>query len=105
MADKDHPITFNTVAKWAGIIGTVATAIMSAVWFAASVKSDISALRADGAAMQREWAIRNEQQDREITSLKSRADGSEKTLAEMQRKLDVAVAILERLEKKISPGG
>jgi cell division protein FtsL len=95
-------VTSAQLMKWGGFAFTIVSAMVSLVWFAAHLKGDALSLQQEVDSLKREVETRNANQDKEIDKLKDRADSTEKSLGEMARKLDVAVAILERIEKKVN---
>jgi hypothetical protein len=99
--DQDIPITVNSVIKWTGIVFSLISGLVSLVWFAAIIKGDIITMQQEVLSVKREIEMRNSTQDKEIEKLKDRADNTEKSLSDMGRKLDVAVTLLERIDKKV----
>ena len=97
----DSPLTENRVVKLIGI-GAGVTAVISIVWFCASLKGDVASLKQEDTTIRREIETRNTEQDREIEKLKTHAAEIDRAIADINRKLDVCVAILERVEKKVS---
>jgi hypothetical protein len=94
-------ITVNGVIKWSGIFFTSVSALVSLIWFAALLKGDIITLQQENISTKRENDLRFDQQIKDIDKLKDHADVTDKTLDDMGRKLDVAVALLERIDQKV----
>lgn len=97
----EQPLSLNVLVKWLGIMVSVVSGVITIVWFAATLKGDIITLQQEQAAGKTQVEMRNAQQDTDIDRLRVRADTTERAVADLNRKLDVAVAILERIDKKV----
>ncbi len=104
----DTPLTVGNLVKWSSIVFTVVTVVVSGVWFVASVKSDslllkqeVEALKGKITEVDKSSEKRHDLQEKEIGELTRRTDNTEKAVQEMARKLDVAVALLERIDQKV----
>ena len=95
------PLTTNTIIKWTSIVLSLVTGLISIVWFAAVLKADIITLQQELVSEKREATILHDQTQKDIDKLKDRADNTDKAVGELSRKLDVAVTILERIDKKV----
>lgn len=102
------PLTVGNLFKWFSITFTIVSVVISGVWFVASTKSDnllmkqqIDALKDKIAETNQLSIARNDAQEKEITDLTNRTNQTEKSVQEMARKLDVAVALLERIDQKV----
>jgi aminoglycoside phosphotransferase (APT) family kinase protein len=113
------PITSSTVLKWSGLVSAIILGILGiGNWVAtsnASIKSiearmvvaqerhliDLKATQDKLADIDKMSVARHAQQQGEIDEHKRRIDNSDKAVNDVTRKLDVAVAILERIEKKL----
>lgn len=95
------PVTFATLAKMVGVVVTVVSLTISGVWFAAAVKADVETVKANITALKLDVQERAQKRDKEVADIKARADQSERVMQDMGRKLDVAIAILERVEKRM----
>ena len=102
MPTDELPITSQTIVKWGGIGLAAVSSLVTIIWFFASLKSDISSLRQENSATKTELNMKTDQLGKEVERLKSHADETDKSLNDMGRKLDVAVAILERIEKSVA---
>jgi uncharacterized cysteine cluster protein YcgN (CxxCxxCC family) len=98
---QDVPLTANTVIKWTGIAFTLISGLVSLVWFAALLKGDIITMQQETVSMKHEIELRDANQDKEIDKLKDRSDSIEKNMSDMGRKLDVAITLLERVDKRV----
>jgi hypothetical protein len=105
VASGDAPLTVNAVIKWMSIVFTVVSALVSFVWFAAIMKGDIISSQQELSAVKHEDELRFQQEEKDIDKLNDRADLTDRSLSDMGSKLDVAVAILERIEKNIDERG
>ena len=104
----DAPLTVGNLVKWCSIVFTVVTVVVGCVWFIASVKSDnllmkqeIESLKTKVVEVDKSSEKRHDLQEKEIGELTRRTDNTEKAVQEMARKLDVAVALLERIDQKV----
>lgn len=100
----EQPLTATVVIKWFGIIFTIVSTVISLVWFAALLKGDISTVQQEHLSSKREYELKIADIEKKIDKLSDRADITEKSVIELMRKLDVAVAILERIDKKVEGG-
>ena len=105
---SETPLTIGNLVKWISVTFTVVTVVVSCVWFIASVKTenmmlkqDMETIRARIVDVDRQDLVRHDQQEKEIGELTRRTDNTEKMVQEMARKLDVAVALLERIDSKV----
>lgn len=108
-AIEEIPITYTTILKWGSLGILVASTLVSSVWFIAGLKSEIASIHKDIEVHQKQIIEvdssslrRHNDQEREIAVLSLKTDTQEKTIQDMSRKLDVAVAILDRIERKIT---
>ena len=104
----DAPLNLNAVAKWGGVMVSIVVASVGVVWQLADIRSDIRTKDLKIADLERRIGEedkacldRHNQQQREIDRSVQRIDQGERNMSDLARKLDVAVAILERLDKKI----
>jgi cell division protein FtsL len=89
--ETDRVVTINGLVKVYGIAAGIITTVISVVWFFASMSSDLSLLR-----------NQVQYQEQRIAKTEARQDGTDKSLNDLSRKLDVAVSILERMDKQIN---
>lgn len=99
---RQQVVTVNAVVKTFGIAITSITALISLVWFAASLKGEIISLREDQVAMKHESELDKQQQEKRLDHIEERQDKTEASVADLNRKLDVAVSILERIDRKVN---
>lgn len=99
--EKETPITTNSLIKWGGFILALVGGFTTLVVWASKTGYKVESLEGRVAEVDKESASRHERQAAEIQELKARNASTDKTVYEMGRKLDVAVAILERIEKKL----
>jgi|SRR5665213_27202 len=101
----DAPLTLAAVSRWTPILIAVVTMIATAVWHAASVGQDISAIRASVISEHSENDLRLKDDEREIESNRLHLESLQGDVAGINRRLDVAISILERLDKRGSERG
>jgi len=101
-------VTVGTLAKWCGVIFTTVMMVVSCVWFVATVRSDqllqkqeLENTKTKIVEVDKLSQQRHDLQGRDISELSRRNETTEKTVQEMARKLDVALTLLERIDKKV----
>lgn len=81
----------------------ILTGIITVVLYIASLKADISALRETVQTNEHEYAEHQRENDKQFDRLRTHSEQQDKAVSDLGRKLDVAVAILERIDKKVNP--
>jgi len=98
---EDTPITANTILKWGGAVSAVVGTIVMAVWFVAGVKGDVHDQKQMVETNSREQHVRDDQQDARIAKTEQRIDAQGTAVTDLQRKLDTAITILNRIDAKV----
>lgn len=99
--EKDTPVTINGAVKWGGIFCSIASVLIIAVWFVANLKSEVTGNKQEVVAMKTDQTKTDEVQDKQIEKLTVHTESTDKTVSELNRKLDIAVTILERMDAKL----
>ena len=86
----DEPITVGSVLKWGAIAGGTAATIIGGTLWIANMRTDITSLRQQA-----------EYHESRITAVETHENQTDKTLTEMSKKLDGAVLILDRIDRKM----
>jgi hypothetical protein len=101
----DIPLTLTTAQKLVGALITVVVGAAGLFGGKLLIEYKITALQKDVEELKirviQMEQIGHPEHERRITRLEVRADTSDRDKTEMKAKLDVAVAILQRLEKKV----
>jgi hypothetical protein len=97
---NDTPITVNGLIKWGGILAAFVTSLISLIWFAAGTKSDINEIRLNLTTTNKETQLYEIANDKRCTVIEIKANETDKAVAQIESKLDVVVAILERIDKR-----
>jgi len=99
MEADNTPITTAALARWTPIVIALGGIVVSAVWIAASTQSDLSTIRASILAQKTEIEIRLQSDERQIASNTTHVEATDRDVSGINRRLDVVVTILERLER------
>lgn len=120
MGERETPITTGSVIKWGGLVVAIVGAIVSGVWQLSALRSDAAAVTMEtrgqivavaksasdadrhASEVDRLSAERDARQQKDIDALKTRIDETQRGLAELQRKVDVMLTIVERIDKKLN---
>jgi hypothetical protein len=102
MTGKDIPLTINGIIKWTGVIATAVGALVSVVLAYAKLASEIQSFHEQEVTDKAMVDLRMENENKDIDMLKLKAAQTDKDVADINRKLDVAVAILDRIEVKVN---
>jgi hypothetical protein len=95
-------LTVNKIVQWGGIVFTAGSLLVASVGYCYSLKGDIQQLRQEVETLVRDNAQQHAQYDREIDRLKTHTDTTDHTVSDLSAKLDVAVTILTRIDKKMN---
>jgi hypothetical protein len=101
--NNEDILTSGLLIKWGGISFATISFVVSIVWFIASIKADILTIQQQIVTVKNSSESRDILHERDLDRLREREDSSDKAIAELVRKVDVAVAILERLERRTTP--
>jgi hypothetical protein len=104
--DARNPITRAMLAKWAGVALSIAVVLGPAGLWGANLISSLNTaiVKLQWQAEQLEKRIdqvdalsitRNDAQEKEITSLQTKEERIESAITDLQRKMDVAISLLE----------
>jgi hypothetical protein len=95
---KEDSFASASLVKWASLILMLISSLISIVWFAASIKTDVSSLRDEISSVRREGSLINERYKKEIENLEKKNIKHDSDLNDFGRKLDVIEAVLIRVE-------
>jgi hypothetical protein len=98
----NQPITVGGIIKWGSIVAAFVTLIVSSIWYLAGLSSDIKELRTAIETSQQRQTMKDDQQDRDIAESKVRVEKLENSTNELNRKLDTAIVVLNRIDAKVS---
>ena len=101
MPIKDIPITTNLVLKWSTFVFTVLSGIIALVLSYSRLSGQIQTFHDQEVSDKMFTDSRLDSASKDIDILKRHMEQSDKDISDINRKLDVAVAILDRIEKKV----
>lgn len=104
-------ITTGTLLRWGGFLFAFVSMIVSVVWYIAGMKGEMAALQIQQQTLVKRIdevdaasKARHELQEKELDRLRQHSEETDRAIVDLSRKLDVAVVILERIDKR-SEGG
>ena len=100
--ETEIPITFNGIIKWGGLAAGAVSLIVSLVLLVVKLDRQSQTLRDQYLADKSLLELKIDNNTRDIDILKAKAVQAERDISDINRKLDVAVAILARIENKFS---
>lgn len=99
--DDNTPITTKTFLVWGGAVFTLISSVVYLVWFVANVAGNAHReLEPVKIQVQVNSVAITDLQERDRAREKAQGD-LQRSQNEMQRKLDVVVTLLERIDKKV----
>jgi hypothetical protein len=92
--EEEQPLTLSVAVKWLTATLLALSFVVGGVWWGSNVSASINSN-----------AIATEKAERELRSqvrdVEVRLNTTEQRLADLHRKIDVAVTLLERIDKKV----
>ena len=98
---NDTPITVNALIKWGSIFLGCMTAVISGVWFAAGIQASVAEIKIEQHSIRDSFNVKKESDEKRFTVDEARSDHSDQNIQQMQLQLDVAVALLQRIDSKV----
>jgi predicted Holliday junction resolvase-like endonuclease len=99
--DDDQPITFDAIRKWIPLFGATCSIIITVVWHAAAIRSEVQQLKALIESNRAEMEQRLKTDEVQIERNRTHEESTDQNVADLNRKLDVTITILGRIDKKV----
>jgi hypothetical protein len=99
---EDSPITTNSVLRIGGMALAVISGLVSVVLYVGSLRADISNLRDANQTYIKAAEARFAEFDKQLDRVRTHEEQTDKTVEDIQRKLDVSITILTRIDKKVN---
>jgi hypothetical protein len=109
MSDHEHrdeidnsTLTPKFVIKAGTVAGGIITAVVTIVLYIGGIKADLQSYRDTSFAARHELELRIVESEKQIDRLRTHSEQTDHIVEQIERKLDVAVSILERIDKKVN---
>lgn len=99
---EDSPLTPRFIIKAGAAAFVLISGIVSIVLYISTLKSDIASLRDAIQSARHETDGRLVEDERQIDRLRNHSEQTDRTVEDVQRKLEVSITILTRIDKKVN---
>lgn len=99
---EDSPLTPRFLLKAVGAAFIIISGIVSVVLYVGTLKNEITSLREEFQTYKHETEGRNADNDKQMDRLRTHSEQTDRTIEDIQRKLDVSITILQRIDKKVN---